>query len=515
MAGKKTFDLGDVLKDVLTPDTAAQEQIVYIELSFLVSDERNFYSMDGVDELAANIATVGLQQPLRVLKGENGFYVIVSGHRRAAALRILAEDAPEKWSRVPCIVEQPAASPELEELRLIFANADTRKMSSVDKARQAERVEELLYKLQEQGYEFPGRMRDHVAAACKVSATKIATLKAIKSNLDKPLYEKYYETGKISETVAYDLSKQPVDLQRRICDGWLKTHPRLDNITFGFVESYAECAEKFAKIKCPLQDGLTCTNCQKMLDKVFANNYSYTACRYNNICCAKCHDYLNCKGRCPLLDDKAKAERAKKREASAAERAEQKRKAEGTILTIDRAWGRFGDALRRKGMTDKELRRSVKPKDSCYNPAETYLGDKMVEALLDGSCTEVKESTCTPFGHDFKADDFEKVVRIADALDVSLDYLFLRDDKPQPEPAPPEWISVDDRYPDEGAFVIAATRSNVAVPAVYFRAAFMDFTEKSVANNRIQGVEWWAPLPKLPDGKKWIGQETIEGMVKK
>ena len=35
---KKTFDLGDVLKDVLVPDTGAQEQIEYISLQYLVSD---------------------------------------------------------------------------------------------------------------------------------------------------------------------------------------------------------------------------------------------------------------------------------------------------------------------------------------------------------------------------------------------------------------------------------------------------------------------------------------------
>lgn len=512
---KKAFELGDVLRDVLKPDTGAQEQIVYIELDKIDVDPGNFYSLEGVDELAANIATVGLQQPLRVRPNpeQPGRWLTVSGHRRRLALLQLRDDEPERWSSVPCIIEPAAASPELQELRLIFANADTRRMSSFDQAKQAERVEMLLYKLQEQGYEFPGRMRDHVAAACKVSKTKIAVLKAIKANLDKALYEKYYKTGKINETVAYEFSKQPVDMQRRICDGWLKTHGGLDYISASFVEDYAKCAEKFAKIKCPVQKGLTCTNCQKMLDKVFDGSYSYKPCNYNDICCANCREYLNCKGRCPLMDDKAKAERAKKRGASAAERAEQKRKAEGAILTIDRAWSRFGDALRRKGMTDKELRRSVKPKDSNYNPAETYLSNKMVEALLDGSCTEVKESTCTPFGHDFKAGDFEKVVRIADALDVSLDYLFLRDDKPRRG----AWISVDDRYPDEGEFCIVANTFGEAMLSVYFRASFLDLTPGSVANVRLKDfrVEYWQPLPMPPERKKWAGQETIEGMVRK
>lgn len=510
---KKAFDLGDVLKDVLTPDTGAQEQITYIALEKLDADAGNFYSLDGLDELAANIATVGLQQPLRVRPSdEPGRWLIVSGHRRRAALEKLADDEPERWGNVPCIIEPAAASPELQELRLIFANADTRKMTSFDQSKQAERVEELLYKLQEQGFEFPGRMRDHVAAACKVSATKIAVLKAIKVNLDRPIYEKYYTTGKINETVAYELAKQPVDLQRRICDGYLKIRPKLDNITAGFVADYAECAERFAKLKCPVQEGLTCTNCQKMLDKVFDGGYGYKACNYNNICCAKCSDYLNCKGRCPLMDDKAKAERAKKREASAAERAEQKQKADARITVIDRAWGRFGDALRRADMTDKQLRAAVKEKNEYYNPAETYMGEKKTEALLDGSCTEVKENDCTPFGSRIDVTDFLTIAKIADALDVSLDYLFLRDDKPRRETG---LISVDDHYPDEGAFVIAYTKDLVAIPSVYFRAAFMDCTEKSIANNRLTGIEYWSPRPQLPAGKKWPGQETIEGMVRK
>ena len=214
---KAKFDLGNslagILGNVSNPD--AEEQITYIPLQNLVSDERNFYSMDGVDELAANIELIGLQQPLRVLAGENGFYVIVSGHRRAAALRLLAEEAPEKWARVPCIVEKPGGSPELEELRLIMANADTRRMSSADLAKQAERVEMLLYKLKEQGMDFPGRMRDHVAEACKVSATRLAQLKVIREKLID-VYRLLWDAGKLNETCAYTLAKEPKDVQRRV-----------------------------------------------------------------------------------------------------------------------------------------------------------------------------------------------------------------------------------------------------------------------------------------------------------
>ena len=74
---------------------------------------------------------------------------------------------------------------------------------------------------------------------------------------------------------------------------------------------------------------------------------------------------------------------------------------------------------------------------------------------------------------------------------------------------------MDDHYPREGQFVFAFTRWLVPMPSVYFRAAFMDFTEKSVGNHRLTGIEWWAPMPQPPKGRKWPGQETIEGMVQK
>ena len=141
-----------------------REQIQYIGLDRLDQDPGNFYSLDGLEELAANIQLCGLQQPLRVRPGENGRYTIVSGHRRRAALALLSEEE-QKWTAVPCIVETDDVSPELRELRLIMANSATRVLSAAEIARQAEEVEKLLYQLKEQGYAFPGRMRDQVAAA--------------------------------------------------------------------------------------------------------------------------------------------------------------------------------------------------------------------------------------------------------------------------------------------------------------------------------------------------------------
>ena len=58
------FDITSVLKNVPVPGTG-EEQIEYIDLDLIDPDPENFYSLDGLDDLAANIELIGPQQPLR------------------------------------------------------------------------------------------------------------------------------------------------------------------------------------------------------------------------------------------------------------------------------------------------------------------------------------------------------------------------------------------------------------------------------------------------------------------
>ena len=206
-------DITDFLKGVSGLDTGVgRKQIEYIDIEQLHPDPNNFYKLDGIEELAANIELLCLQQPVVVRKADEG-YMIVSGHRRCAALRRLVEDGREDLRQVPCLVEKEAGSPELQELRLIYANADTRIMTSAELSRQAERVEELLYKLKEQGMEFPGRMRDHVAEACRMSKSKLARLKVIRENLKPENLRKAWEEGRLNESCAYEIARRPAMAQ--------------------------------------------------------------------------------------------------------------------------------------------------------------------------------------------------------------------------------------------------------------------------------------------------------------
>lgn len=441
---KRAFDLGAELRKAGGPTVDTREVIEYIPIDRINPDPENFYSLDGINELAGNIELVGLQQPLRVRDGERGHVIIVSGHRRRAAIMLIRDGGNDMFKDgVPCIREKPDSSKEMQELRLIFANSQTRVLSGAEISRQAERVEELLYKLQEQGVVFPGRMRDHVAEAVNTSKSRIGRLHAIRERLDKPLL-KLFDKNTINETVAYALSQQPLEMQRAICDQWRKTDRKYEYMTANYIHEYVNMCEKISARKCKVNKGCACINRDQILDKAFDGSYSYAPCKYDSKCCADCSEWLKCRSRCPLLEAKAKEARAKKREERKDELAAEKTQKEADIRTIEQVWARYAQALAAAGTTDADFRRNLKRKGEGYNPFDMYMDKKKLEALLDYSATDTKQNDPLPFRYSFKVDDYSYLCRFADALGVSLDYLFLRSDHPGtaktvPTVDTPEW----------------------------------------------------------------------------
>ena len=326
MAG---FDLTEVLKSVSDPNT---EQIAYIQLDLIDPDPFNFYSLDGIDQLAANIELIGLQQPLRVRPGENGRFTIVSGHRRRAACLLIRDGGSEQFKAgVPCIVEYGEASDAMRKLRLIYANSSTRDLTSAELSRQAEEVETLLYELKEQGVVFPGRMRDHVAAAVQKSKSKLARLHAIRANLIPELLA-HWDANEVKEETAYQLSRYPAEIQLLIAERM--ADPKRKNWPYaGTLESYLKQLDKaLTPGACPAKAGEACTNCQqRVLHDLF--NYEWAWC--NRIgCCLDCaKEGRSCGFMCKAGKDRIALDRAvekekeeeKKRTKAAREEAEQKR----------------------------------------------------------------------------------------------------------------------------------------------------------------------------------------------
>lgn len=406
------FDLSELLKDVSYSGTN-REQIEYIKLDLIDEDPNNFYQLSGIEELAANIELCGLQQPIRVRRHGEGRYIIVSGHRRRAAVALLAKDAPEKWSEVPCIIESDEVSSSLQELRLIFANSSTRTMTSFEISKQAEKVEQLLYQLKEEGYDFPGRMRDHVAEAVNTSKTKLARLKVIRERL-APVWVSAYEKNLLKESPAYELAQLPNKWQEIIYGQW-GVYP--GSVYAEDVKTYKKRFEQVLEIQC--QHGL---NCCEHSETMMAQNVKERYMSRCNKCCFDCGSLQTCGKCCP----QAKARKAElKTAAKEAERQAAEREAKRVQPYADMArlvYERVGAARRENGVTVEKL---FKAQKRFYS----HSTDNKRQQDYERGIGTFSDNTDLPFGCSVRASLLIAIRDVADALGCSVDYLMGRTDR--------------------------------------------------------------------------------------
>ena len=406
------FNLADALNGVPYQGTG-REQIEYLRLDQIDEDPNNFYQLSGLDELAANISLCGLQQPIRVRAKDDGRYIIVSGHRRRAALEMLMQDDPEQWGEAPCIVERDAVSPTLQQLRLIYANANTRKMTSAEISEQAEQVEKLLYQLKEEGYEFPGRMRDHVAEAVQVSKSKLARLKVIREKL-AACWVDAWKDGTIGESVAYNLSQMPKSWQTVVHNVWGDKANRLRADT---VANANRGFQTVTKIQC--KHGLNlCEHTVAMMEKNCKEMY----CLPCTICCFDCSSLRTCKSVCPQAAAKQKELKAVAKQANLDAKREQEERDRPGAEFARMVWDRIGKARERSGCSVKDL--VFARGESFYN--ETYDDPKQKE--MESGEGDYSPNSTVSFGYNLRACDVMHIVSVADALKCSVDYLLGRTD---------------------------------------------------------------------------------------
>lgn len=354
------FDLGKFLEESgVNIDTGKREQIEYISIDLIMPDPNNFYELSGLDDLAANIALCGLQQPLlvRPMPGDESKVIIISGHRRHAALKLLIEqDGREELRDVPCIVERGEENPKLTQLKLIYANASTRVLTSAEQAKQAEQVEKLLYELKESGMEFPGRMRDHVAQACKISTGKLARLKVIQTKL-APVFRELWESGKLREAVAYTLAGQTPVRQKAVWEAQTDGGKKEFRCTDGWCENLfrnMDQAEKLCrKLSCDARPDHKC-------DHVHARVYHAAGLtQYNSLtctkCCKECYNLSSCNFSCGDADDEKKAQKDAAKTKRAQEKAAQQAKDKPKKELLRLAYQRVGQLRKEKGISAEDF----------------------------------------------------------------------------------------------------------------------------------------------------------------
>lgn len=426
------FSLAEVLRgqlqnaggNVSKLDTSGgREQIEYIPLDRIDGDPNNFYDLSGLEELAANIELVGLQQPLRVRESTEtpGHVILVSGHRRRAALQKLVDEGRAEFREAPCIREKPAGSAALQELRLIYANSDTRVLTSAELSRQAERVVQLLYQLKEEGMEFPGRMRNHVSEACRVSKSKLARLKVIRENLI-PEFAEQYKADRLKETSAYTLAQQPADVQELV---WKYSDTkRLESLSEWQISNMIGKIKPVLERTCRRGAGKPpCSHQAALLDKLFDGTCSYKPC--DRICCEKCEKLASCKSACPLLAEKAKKLRTDRAAQNKQEKLARQERDRPEVEAISAFWEREAAARAKAGKSVKAL----------FQATGTYYSGENEKIWLERETLQkIKRGDTLPFGmYGLSLSDARKLIATADFLGVTTDYLLGRTEAPGDE----------------------------------------------------------------------------------
>ncbi len=418
------FDIGSVLKNVPNLGTD-REQITYLPREQIDSDEKNFYQLSDLEGLADNISVVGLQQPIRVRPTADGRYTIISGHRRRAAVELLAADDPDRWAEVPCIIDQTQMSPALTQLALIYGNANTRTKNDAELAEEAEQVKNLLYQLkEEESFQFPGRMRDHVAEIVGASKSKLARLAAIQKGLSSD-WKVTWRLGKLPEASAYVLAAQPSYYQH-LAYAFLYTGEKLtvtaETLEYRF-DLMTQAAEQLKALPCP--EGGICSAKDGRQSEILRGNPYY--CHMGTGCCKECPNLEICSMACipcrALQLQKQEIARVKRRNAKAAEKVERHEREAPLLDMMGRAYNRVKALRKEKSISPQEF---LEKSQGRVYPGE--LGN--LEALESGKS---KISYRMPGG--IWPDEARRLIRTADLLGCSVDYLLGREEPPAPASA--------------------------------------------------------------------------------
>lgn len=227
-------------------DSKPRTEQRWVWLNQIEPDEFNgeIYSIAGVEALADDIKLNGLLQFPLVRYMPGGKYMIISGHRRVAAIRLLAKEDPEQWKMIPVILD-PDKDDTSAHIKLISANAVNRELSQGEIMKQTLKMYSLLTE-QKKKENLPGRVRDMVAKKLNISAGAVGEYMTIEQNLIFYLKQDFLK-GELSKAVAVELSKLTTANQIR----WLDRIRAGEKVTADGVRQFRQQLEAKVPDKAP------------------------------------------------------------------------------------------------------------------------------------------------------------------------------------------------------------------------------------------------------------------------
>ena len=459
---KRKFNVMDVLGEQLA---GVADTMMEIPVDDIRDNPRNFYPTPDPQALRAlmdSIRANGLLEPPTVVPAGDGTYRLISGHSRLAAIKALREtETPDQWATVLCRVLPPMSEGQ-EQAAVIEANRQRVKSNAV-LADEAEKLTAAYIKRREAGEELPGRIRDHVAEALQVKATKIANLSAIKNGLKVPGLVDRWKRDEIPEAAALQIARMDIDAQYRLLD-WIIDKRR--SLTINEVRKFSTCYT-VTRRKCE-HTGRMCENAERMYD----HDYRYGEWHGSN-CCLSCLDRDTCPAACKYVEKKP----VEQPEAPAVNPAVKDPRLDYKVM-VPTFCQRVRALREQTGMSRKEFAQSIDEFPGTYSACEN-------------------NSMCGS----------EKIAKLALCFGVSTDYLYGLTDELTPPTLP------------EGQLMIAGWMpgsTNPAEPGEF--AAYVDLGDGKLLKRffdwdgqrwmRPGGIEaqapvaWWMRLPPVPAAGK-------------
>lgn len=535
MADKqKGFNLADVLDDVADVadvsklDTPEQPKgylaFAYADIEDIHGDPYNpkvfpLSALEGLMDLI--LLEGGLQQPLYV-EPEGEGWLIKSGHRRHAALAALVKGTdkqpPHPELRSVPIVYRPNANTEalglvaddldddqqakllrlLAETRVLIGNMANRQFTAAQLSAAAEAMEAHYVAMAELGYRFPGRLRDQVAQACNISASKVARLKVIREKLVPARFVEAWKADKLPEQSAYALAQMPAMLQEAIAgayagDGMLQGW-KLEDIRKTGMKHYLSTT-----VKCPSGEG--CTNGKGFLGRDLDTRtyYGVGSCA----CCVTCVNVTSCKYACPAGKEIAKKKRAETRAENKAERdAEARAKKAKTDF-----WAGLGERLASACDGDRDV----------YNAALDELDEKALENCWYDMCHTLP-GLAFPDGVKRSGVPYltvDALTALCRQLNVSADYILGLAEDPLTQLAAagapvgtggkPTWRPMDTPPERSGRYLLKFGFDGVTRVTIMQYNADIDqwaWCSTGTRLNSQAGCLGWYPIPEDDDGEE-------------
>ena len=210
---------------------AAVQRSVYrvenIDAEKIVPNEKNFYSIEGIEEMANSLAVSDHMAPLEVTANGDGTYRLISGERRLSATLCRIRRGEIDKAELPCHVlpafeaKGALSAEQVEMLSIIFANNYRQKtvLDQLNEVKQLEPIARSIYQeAKEKGdltdenganMKFRTFFAEHILSISKSALQRLQVLSQLTDEARKAL-----EEGLIGKSVATEvaaLSKEEQD----------------------------------------------------------------------------------------------------------------------------------------------------------------------------------------------------------------------------------------------------------------------------------------------------------------